>query len=972
MIEKGKNILPRHRYVGKKILTGVIIILAALCPGLALEPGKPLTDYLVDHWDSTGGLPSNLIHAISQTADGYLWVATNKGLVRFDGRTFSAVPFTGNKNTPAIAEALYLDNTGKLWIGGSASLTRYDYKTGAFKTFTTVHGISDGKIRRIMKDVRGNLWLGFEAHYVNRFTNGIFTPFYGSHGLHGHIINGLVEDQNGVVLVGTRNNGIFTFREGRFFKFPVSGATYNPLKNANGFLISMFEDRDGALWISTNKGLLRKTGDTVQTFTVQQGLSSNHTSALMEDRDRNLWVGSVRGLNRLIREPGARTSGIESTRTPGFEYILKPFTIICLFEDMEGSLWVGTYKSGLKRLKNSKFKSFSPLASSPNEILFSMYRERNGDILVGTSSGKLIRSRQNICIGTVSYPELSDIGIMAINRDGNGNLWLGTNGQGAFKVKGKSLNQFNKSTKSTKSTCLAQNLVTLIFKDSRKDLWFGTFDGISVRRWTTGKFVSFKKEQGLPGNKIHAIYEDRRSNIWLAADKGVAVLEQGVFPDNEAGPESRPLTGYLPGITVTWIYEEPTPAEKQGRIFWLASHGSGLIRLTFKDGQSTPSITHYTSASGMTTDYLYRFFDDLSGNFWLMSDSGILRIAKSQLNLFAQGRLERVHCLSFGLSEGLKNPEFNSPFPGHSAFRTDSGRLFFLNKKEISMVNPSAIRINKQPPPIVLEEVSIGGQPVHLPIEPGQSFEEAGDLHFRFLATTLLSPDKVIYRYMLEGVDRDWVFLPPGSTPAALYKNLEPGAYTFRVTAANAEGVWNPAGIAVQFHLERPFTGTLLFKTLVILFSALLVGLILWVVFKKVAPEQEAGREKVKQRGTPLHPDFVRECITKLTYLMEVDVLYRDGTLTLHSLAEKLNIPYYQLSQLLNDHLKIKFSDYINRYRVEEAKKILADPPKSKETIQAISVAVGFNTLTAFYKAFKKHTGLTPGDFKKQSQKKNG
>jgi len=417
-----------NRQVGKTfrsarlLLSAAIIILFSWCRLSGLDPDKPVDRYLVDQWEIADGIPSNEIRSIAQTPDGYLWFATSKGLVRFDGMKFSTVPFIGegtiDQQKTTIPDTLFVDKQGTLWIGSSAGLTSYRYQTRQFKTFTTAHGITKDRIRRIKDDIKGNLWISFFASYLNRFSSGKFTAFNASHGLEGKKINAIIEDRNGNLLFGSRENGVFTFREGKFFKYPIEG-----LDNAQ--INIMYEDRKGDLWIGTYNGLFRVTGKGSERFTARDGLSDDNITYITGDSDQNLWAGTPKGLNRIKKNQDG---------TIDIENVLNDFSIFYLFEDREKSVWIGTLASGIRRLKDGKFISYVPLEKHREEIFFSLFQDRQGDTWIGTLSGKLFRFRDNT-IESIEIPGISGAGITSIADDARGNLWLGTNGKGVFQKK---------------------------------------------------------------------------------------------------------------------------------------------------------------------------------------------------------------------------------------------------------------------------------------------------------------------------------------------------------------------------------------------------------------------------------------------------------------------------------------------------------------------------------------------------------
>lgn len=919
----------KHR---QQFLTGTLVFLLFCCLSQALNPDKISNEYQLDHWNVASGLPSNLIYSITQTPDGYLWIATNKGLVRYDGINFSVITFAKQEEKAsgqtAVPQALYLDKSEKLWIGSTIGLTSYHYKIRQFKTFTPDHGLSKDNIRRLAEDMNGNLWIGFDSYYINRFSEGKFTAFNESHGLKGNKINGIIEDHKGNLLVGTRENGIFKYQEGKFTPYPLPGL--------NGFLVTMLEDRQGTLWISTSSGLIRKTDQTVKTYTGRDGLSDDHIADILEDREQDLWIGTINGLNRIKKK---QDGSVE------FERILESIVIVCLFEDREGSLWVGTYDSGLIRLKAVKFRTYTPLQKHPGEILFSIYEDRSGDLWIGTVKGKLYRFRSRKLIEVIQIPGISGTGISAIIKDDDGNLWLGTNGNGVFQKKNSTIIQY------TTRDGLADNLVTSIHKDSRGKLWISTFDGVSVIHPPGNTIESLNSSKGLSGKKVHNVYEDKNRDLWIAADQGVTILKDGKITGHN-------MMHCLKDTKVTWIHEDPSPSNREGRIFWLATHGAGLKRLRLKDR----ALTTYETARGMTTNFIYQFFEDQRGNFWLMSDSGILRVSKAELNRFARKESDWINCTSFGISDGLLTIEYNNPFPGHFAIKTENGELWFLAMKGISIVNPDKIRINKVPPTVIIEKAFFNQTPISLPLPSNtNTFKAITDLCFHFNAVTLLSAEKVTFKYQLQGFDQQWTFLPPGKKRTALYKNLEPEAYTFNVTASNAEGVWNTTGASFTFTLKPPFFKSPLFRYVLLPLFLVLLVLLTINLYRKIF------REKPPPVEPSLEKDYVEVCIKKIMHLVEIEKVYRDEELTLRSLAEKLKIPYYQLSEILNKRLHRKFNDFINYYRIEEAKRILESPAAHDKTIVSVAMEVGFKSTTSFYQVFKKYTGMTPSQYKKEA-----
>ncbi len=914
------------------------IMIALLCRPLSgLDPHTPVAGYLDDQWEISVVPPATAIISMAQTPEGYLWIATTTGLVRFDGVVFALVDFiTGKIGKPKscpMPDALWVDKDGTLWIGSSQGITSYRYgaegQTGHFKTYISTDETWE-RIRCIKEDRDGNLWISFFSNYVKRFSAGKFTPFNPGHGLTAKKINAIVDDSRGNLLFASRENGVFIFKNERFTQAPITIP-------ANRYLITLYEDKKGTLWMGTSNGLFRLTAQGMESFSTLDGLSDNYITAIRQDSDHNLWVGTMKGLNRLT---------LQADSAIRFESILKSDLVTCLFEDREQSLWVGTYVSGLKRLQNGKFIAYTTPPEWLGEQLLSLFEDNAHNIWVGTLGGKLFRVRERAVVETLRFPELADTGITSIAQDKNGDLWLATNGKGVFHKKNNALIPF------TTSHGLADNLVTAIFCASSGHMWFSTFDGVSVWRNTTQGIESLTSANGLSGKVVHNVYEDRTGDIRITTDKGITLLKDGTWAKGN-------ILHYLQGIAVTCIYEEPPVSAGQDTVYWIATHGAGLKRMC------GATVTSYTTSIGLASDFIYQFFKAGSDSFWLMSKSGLLRLDKKELDDFANGFIQQINCTSYGNSDGMESTEFNNEFSRSSALHTRNGEMWWITKLGIAMVNPDQVKLDKNPPPVVIETVLFNNMPVplHSKQEQDHVFNSAGDVRFYFTAPSFLSPEKIRFRYVLQGLNKQPVFLPASQERVAVYSALEPGRYTFLVTACNAEGVWNKNGASFSFRITPYFYQTLLFKAAIFLFLSGF-AVLSYYLYKKHRLKKEE-----KYKSSPLNPTFADECVKKLNALMEVEKLYNDAEISLSFLADKLAISPHLLSQILNEKLNRKFSDYINMYRIEEVKRVLTTRQGAQQKIAAIAFDVGFNTTVAFYTAFKKYTGLTPVQYKKTIEK---
>lgn len=490
----------------------MFFIFLFLCPLSALDPEKGIDSYLTDTWEITKGLPANKIRSIAQTPDGYLWIATSKGLVRFDGIKFSHAPITlidkDNQAKPIISDTLFLDRTGILWIGSPNNLISYDCQTEQIQVFpfTGSDEIGGGVVRRINGDMKGNLWISFQSSNVKRFLKGEFKTYNAQHGLTSQKINAIIEDHKGNLLFGARDSGVYDFKDDTFSRYPNKN-----LENAQ--VISMQEDRQGNLWVGTTHGLFEVNEQGTKQYDKDDGLRDNCISYILEDSELNLWIGTIKGLNR-IRKEGEKFQ---------IEKLPLSFSILSIFEDREKNLWLGTDNDGLIRLKDGKFSSYKPLEKYPEEVPSAVFEDRGKDIWIGTVKGKLFHCRGREILEVLEPKEFTGVGIVSIAEDIHGDLWLGTIDNGIFQKKKQTYTRYMRDTT---QNGLSDNTVTSIYCDSRNYLWLSTFAGVSLMRSVDDKYViePFTSRDGLFGQIVNNVYEDKAGNIWIAAEKGLTIL----------------------------------------------------------------------------------------------------------------------------------------------------------------------------------------------------------------------------------------------------------------------------------------------------------------------------------------------------------------------------------------------------------------------------------------------------------------
>ena len=738
---------------------------AAAPPGL--DPGKALTQYNLDVWTTADLLPQNSVNAIVQTRDGYLWLGTYGGLVRFDGERFTVFDVASGALASNGVLSLLPDRSGALWIGtNGGGLTRY--REGKFETFRVGDGLAHDIVRTLYEDRAGRVWIGTN-NGLSYFQGGRFSTYTTKDGLANGVVRAIVEDREGVLWIGTNGGGLDFLERGRFSHLTTKEGL------PNDFVFALLEDREGALWIGTNGGgLVRRQGGKLSTFTIRDGLPGNIVWSLHEDPLGSLWVGTYGG-------------GIARLRSGRFEALttgngLSNDFVRALHSDREGSLWIGTYSGGLCRLRDGKFTTYTTREGLSYDFVRTALEDQKGNLWVGTTGGGLCRMREGRfhCLGP-KEGLASDI--RALHETPDGSLWVGTSGAGLFRLGDDHLTSY------TRADGLPNPNVTAIADDGSGGLWLGTNGGGLAR--FHGRFTTFDVSDGLASNFVFSVHVDRAGSVWAGTDgAGLSRYHEGAFTTFTTREG-------LASDIVFAIHEDA------GGVLWIGTSG-GLSR--YADG----IITSFGAHQGLTDDVVFSLVEDEAGFFWLGGNRGISRVSRADLEEVARGLRPRIAVTTYGRADGMRSDEC-SGISQPASWRGRDGRLYFPTAKGLVVVNPAHMPRNTVPPPVHIEEVVADGVSLSSPeVEAGR---ERVEIHYA--ALSFLAPRKVQFRYRLEGFDREWI--AAGSLRTAYYTRLPPAEYTFRVAASNNDGVWNDEGDSLIIVVKPFFWETRLFKLLVIL-----------------------------------------------------------------------------------------------------------------------------------------------------------
>ena len=728
---------------------GALVALVVGTGAFALDPHRALTQSRLSVWTDESGLPQATIDAMVQTAEGYLWIGTEEGLVRFDGMRFVV---SDRQNAPALrspfVSALYEAPDKTLWIGtyggGVARL-----RNGRIEAFHPELLGSD-RVREFLTARGGGLFVATAGGGLLRIDGEKVTRFTTRDGMPSDRIWTMKDDGAGGLWVATHGGGVVRWRNGR-----VQQRITTREGLPNDFARALLVDPDGTLWIGTDGGGLVawRAGAIVRTVTTRDGLPNDFVRTILRSRDGSLWIGTDGGLARL---QGARA---ESMGVP--EGLPSP-AIRSMIEDRESNLWIGT-TGGLVRLSDTRVLSFTRKEGLPVDAVRAIFEARNGQVWVGTEGGGLCQVVPGPVQCSAAADRLPHGTVYALIESRDGSFWVGTDGGGVARFRdGKFV-----ETIDARSAGLPNDRVRALAETANGDLWVSTAAGLALVH--EGRATRIKE------------FEDRQLRPILALPDGsllVGTDGAGLWRVSGDGSRVNVVAKSGRGLESDRVFSLTMDAEHRG--VWIGTSGGGLARLDLASG----SVRSLTRNDGLHDDVVFDVVDAGRGaDLWLTSNRGVYRVKRNRVLDAMQGKKTDLSGTVYGTIDGMPSAECNGAFPG--AMRSRDGRIWVATQRGLAVIDPAANIRNDIPPPVRVEEVLFDGvraasDSLHVP---------AGTLRLemRYTALSLRAPELVTFRYMLEGYDRGWV--EAGTNRVATYTKLAPGSYTFRVMATNEDGV---------------------------------------------------------------------------------------------------------------------------------------------------------------------------------------
>lgn len=727
-----------------------IVVACLVKSALALDPTLVISQYVHDRWGVDQGFPRGPVYAIAQTTDGYLWIGTEAGLVRFDGRTFRLIKDNAGAFTITGVRGLAADNSGGLWIRlYDRSIVRY--RQGKFENPVPKPG-SSKNVYMINRNANGEIILAQLVDPIPGKAPGMIVPLVyrngtfqrqaeGSRSMRSAVIS-FIESPDGAFWMGTREAGLIHFVNGQMSilrktvpdlkvncllsveRSELWVGTDNGITRWNGSDLSreeipaslghlqalaMLKDRDGNIWIGTGSdGLLRVNTKGTAALHLDQGVSHEAVTAMLEDREGNLWIGGADGIERLGDGAFVTYSMTEGLPAGGSNPLLV---------DAEGRLWFPPQTGGLWWAKDGRNGKIT-LDGLDRDLVYSL-AGGNGELWIGRQRGgltKLILGDGSVVTKTYTKADgLAQNSVYSVYRARDGTVWAGTLSAGVSALRE------NKFTNYSVGQGLACSTVVSILEDSDGTMWFATPSGLSS--FSKGRWTSYGNADGLPSENINCLLQDSTGALWAGTASGLAVLSGATFrvPDN-------------------------VPAELRAQILGIA--------------------------------------EDRYGWLWIATSSHVLRVNRDKLR---RGAVREGDLRDYGISDGLRGTQGVKRH--QSVFADSAGRIWFSLDHGISVVDPTRLARHAATPIVHVEGLLVDDRAVDVSRAVHVS---AGHrrITFNFAGLSFAAPDRLRYQYLLEHNDRDWSV--PNVSGEASYTNLRPGSYRFRVRAANADGVFDP------------------------------------------------------------------------------------------------------------------------------------------------------------------------------------
>lgn len=776
---------------------------------------SPEEKYSIQVWTTENGLPQNSINDISQTKNGYLWLATYDGLVQFDGVKFKV-----------------------------------------FNTLNTPELRTNG-IRRLFTDSEDRLWIittdGYLLSYFKNKFNFYLLPAKLS------ITSNIITDyQNGTILIAATNNKLYQFKNNTFQKYPIAiSDKINSILSLNG----------NQLYIATDNGLYNFSNNSISELSEFKGrdvsqLYRSPLSDMIVYSKKEIY--NVHGnyckqinLSPFFQQMGEYKIAFDESKQlvilsdsgafflAGKELLqismrsgLSSNSISSLFTDRENNLWIGTTNGGLNKLKTKVFKTLSKDNGMLDDATTAII-ESHGSIYIGNNCGGISELRKDAFVNQLIQPEKKCI--WSLMEDTQKNIWLGTYGAGIYIY-----DKGNIKRNYTQNNGLSSNVVFSIFQDSKKTIWIGTENGLTI--CTNNVFSQFDPTFH---HAITYIYEDRNGDLWFCTNAGLATIKKNKITLLDK------KNGFKKGA-IRYVYEDADGT------LWIGTHGNGLIRL--KNGKAF----YFTDHSNQLDKNVWSITEDDNGNLWLPSNAGMYIVNKKELNELADNNTGTLDPMYLSKEDGLKSIEFNGGFQP-SMIKSNSGEFYFPTVKGVAIAEPSRLKKTKTSPQIVIETVSVNDKTItfndSIILKPSDE-----NLNILFTAPTFNNANKIHFQYKLEGINNKWINL---GTAREIRLNYIP--YDLHMLRIRTNKSSDETGILIyrpqQFWKRTQF---IIIVAIIFVFMIFLItlGVINYIRKREMLKTQinkQYANIELKALQAQMNPHFIFNCLNSIQHFILVN-----------------------------------------------------------------------------------------------------
>ncbi len=881
-------------------MAGAISLL--LFPGLANGSDFDLAETAgsTRTWHEADGLLSDSVTAIIQTRDGFLWVGTMAGLVRFDGVKFTEVKLEAfATNGPVRVSALCEDSDGFLWIGTQQN-GLFEFAQGTLQHFGKQQGLLDVNITSLAEDSHGQVWIGGKSG-LNLWTGHEFKSFTKADGLLDEFVSGVNVARSGTVWI-TARNGMCQIIDGRITPY----AFQTESQGRSPEYLGTYEDRRGNLWAFGDTYLINLTEGKRFNYFRSSESASVRIWSLCEGRDGRIWIGtSGRGLfcfdnNRF--QPVV----LGENRWP--------YDVRAIYEDREGNLWLGTSGGGLVQLRPQSVHILR--AGQVGSSTTALALDASGRIYVGLQRGGLFAGelgRFDRVGGSEELDVQNFVSSVCVSRDGV--VWAGTLGGGLYGLRN------GRGVHFTTANGLADDNALAVCADEQGGIWASGGAG-TVHRFTGQNLARFDNADGLPGSPVTVMVPATAGGLWLGTQDGQILREEN---NKFTGSATLKNSGSHPVLT---LHEG-----ELGRL-WIGTAGGGLACLL------NGNIFNWNITNGLPNDTVTGIVEDQAKNLWLATGGGIYRINRSDIRKTLDNLKVPLACKL--IAEAKTLPESKMATGGPRAVMSPDGELWFATSEGLLNVNTYQSEVEPSAIPLYLESAAFNGEPRFSLLSGGlwspavtnhMPFKAPGDvrsLEVYFTALDFAAPGEVRFRHKLDGLDADWV--DDGGIRSARYAHLPYGNYKFRVAAQIADGPWQEAPQAFAFVVPTPFY---LQNWAIFLFGfsavALVAGIVRIVFHRRLRLtlarlEQQQSLERERMRIARDMHDEMGSKLTKISFLSEHAQVDAESTGQLADKIESIAQTSRELLQTMdeivwvvnphNDTLE-NLAAYLSHYAVE-------------------------------------------------------